>query len=108
MARLRIRTKMRKTLPGGRYTWQIDFNRNVRRLWRCQSNEDALAPIKELLDGTGTGKYRLDYELNWKRQPIATSMYLTSKSDVALVKMCYADAIRNIYELKLETPDDAQ
>lgn len=108
MARLRIRAKTRQTLPGGRYTWQIDFNRYQRSLHRCRSNADAVKPILELMDGTAAGKYRIDYGRNWKGEAIAITMYLTHKSDVALVKMCYADAIRNIYELKLETPNDAE
>jgi hypothetical protein len=108
MARLKIRIKRRTTLPGGIFTWQLNLRRNSRATRRCPSNMDALKPIIELLDGdTCMGKYRLDVVQNWRKAPIATALYLTHKSDVALIKMCYSDAIRDIYQLELVEDDRA-
>lgn len=104
MAKLKIRTKRRETLPGGIYEWQIDFNRTRLHMRRCPSNEDAIAPILELLKNTAVGKHRMVWEYNWLKKPVGITLYLTHKSDVAMIKMCYSDAIRKIYQLKLEQP----
>lgn len=104
MAKLKIRTKQRETLPGGIYEWQIDFHRPTMHLRRCKSNEEAVAPILALMRSTAVGKHRMVWGKNWLGKPIAISMYLTHKSDVAMIKMCYSDAIRKIYQLKLEQP----
>lgn len=108
MARLRIRKKRRTTLPGGIYLWQLNLRRTTKRTYRCPSNMDQLKPILEMLDGeTCTGKYRLDVVQNWRKADIATTLYLTSKSDLALIKMCYSDVIRDIYQLELVEGDRA-
>lgn len=107
MARLKIRKKRRTTLPGGIYLWELNLRRKTPKTYRCPSNMDDLKPILELLDGTGQGKYRLDVVKNWRQAPIAMRLYLTHKGDLALIKMCYSDAIEDIYQLELVEGDRA-
>jgi hypothetical protein len=104
MAKLKIRTKQRQTLPGGIYEWQLDFKRAGKHLRRCRTNEHELRAIMDLVHNTGSGKCRITWGKNWLRQRVALSMYLTHKSDVAIIKMCYSEHIRKIYHLKLVEP----
>lgn len=100
---LGIRKLKLKKLPRGRFHYMVAINTAPPEGYSVKKNKEEVADITRLLEDNGVGRYR------FTRPPkktayknILCTLYLEDKTDLMLVKMCYAKYIYRIYEIILE------
>ena len=105
--RLHVRTLKLKNLPYNKFNYVVWLEKGSKKKHLQIPNFENIKPIKELLDGTAIGQWKIEetshyVQNNRGKAKIYTKIYLVEVMDVALIKLCYHESLRKIYKIIIE------
>jgi hypothetical protein len=107
VGRLSIKTLKRKNLVRGRYKFMVLLKRNNTRSHHATTNAGEIEDLRDMLRGSCRGKFKLQWEVNWRGKRVYTHLYLTEAMDLALLKLVHASKMHKLYRIEVTQPDES-